>query len=113
MSGNSGPVIGNLHSNLPERGPDEDLATILENQGVRIERIVSYGHVTPSDRPYEQAEDEWVMLVRGAARLWLDPTGEVALFPGDYLLIPAGMPHRVTWTTPDAPTVWLAVHLTT
>lgn len=101
----------NLLSDIPAAGPDEDFAILLARPGVRIERIVSHGHVTPADQPYDQAEDEWVMLVAGAARLWLEGEGEVALVPGDHLLIPAHCRHRVTWTAPDRPTIWLAVHL--
>ena len=100
-----------LLSGLPAPGADEDFTTLLERPGVRIERIVSHGHVTPADSPYEQDDDEWVMLVEGAARLWLDGSGEVIMGPGDYVFIPARVRHRVTWTTPDAPTVWLAVHI--
>ena len=104
-------VVKNLLSDLPLAGPEESLISILERPGLRIERIVSRGHVTPADRPYQQAEDEWVMVVEGAARLWLDGKGEVELARGDHLLIPAGLRHRVTWTTPSGPTVWLAVHI--
>ena len=104
-------MVRNLLSNLPPAGAEESLMPILERRGFRIERIVSHGHATPVDRPYQQSEDEWVMVVAGAARLWLDGTGEVELAPGDHLLIPAGLRHRVTWTTPDEPTVWLAVHI--
>ena len=106
-------MIANLLSDLPADAPDEIFTLLLERPGLRIERIVSYGHVTPADAPYRQPEDEWVMLVKGAARLWLDGKGEVALGPGDHLLIPAGLQHRVTWTSPDEPTVWLAVHVPT
>jgi cupin 2 domain-containing protein len=104
-------MVANLLSDLPEPGADEAFAVILERPGVRIERIVSRGHATPVDEPYQQDEDEWVLLVQGGARLWLDGQGEVALEPGDHLLIPAGLRHRVTWTMPDAPTVWLAIHI--
>ena len=31
--------------------------------------------------------------------------------PGDWVWLPARCRHRVAWTDPDAPTVWLAVHL--
>ena len=103
--------LPNLSSDLPEPGPDETFEAILERPGVRIERIVSQGHATPTEAPYEQAEDEWVMLVKGAARLWLDGGGECNLAPGDHLLIEAGRRHRVTWTSPDEPTIWLAVHI--
>jgi cupin 2 domain-containing protein len=50
--------------------------------------------------------------MQGAARLWLDGGGECDLAPGDHLLIEAGRRHRVTWTSPDEPTIWLAVHIT-
>ena len=103
-------MIANLLCDLPDAGNEEAFEAILTRSGLRIERIVSRGHVTPEDAPYAQAEDEWVMLVAGAARLWLEGQGEVSLSPGDHLLIPARQRHRVTWTTPDAPTVWLAVH---
>jgi cupin 2 domain-containing protein len=33
------------------------------------------------------------------------------LSSGDHLLIAAGVRHKVAWTDPDQPTVWLAVHL--
>jgi len=104
-------AVNNLGSDFPPPGSDEAFTTLLERPGVRIERIVSRGHTTPEDQPYEQAGDEWVLLVEGAARLWLEGQGEIALALGDHLLIPAGLRHRVTWTLPDAPTVWLAVHL--
>ena len=104
-------MVANLLSDLPAAGGDEAFEAILARPGLRIERIVSHGHVTPPDSPYRQDEDEWVLLVQGAARLWLDGQGEVALSPGDHLLIPAGLPHRVTWTLPDGPTIWLAVHV--
>jgi len=102
--------VSNLLADLALLGPDESFATILERPGVRIERIVSHGQTTPADAPYDQAGDEWVLLVQGAARLWLDGAGERALAPGDHLLIPAGCRHRVTWTSPGEPTIWLAVH---
>ena len=101
----------NLLEDQPPPGPDESFTTLVERPGVRIERIVSHGHVTPADRPYAQVQDEWVMLVTGSARLWIEGNDEVALAPGDHLFIPAGIRHRVTWTAPDEPTVWLAVHI--
>ena len=104
-------TVQNLLADLPLPGAEEEFTTLLDRPGVRIERIVSHGHVTPADAPYEQSQEEWVMLVTGAARLWLDGSGEVTLSPGDHLLIQAGQRHRVTWTAPDKPTVWLAVHI--
>ena len=70
--------VSNLFADMEPRGPNEAFTTILARPGVRIERIVSQGHATPADAPYEQAEDEWVMLVRGAARRWLLGAGAPA-----------------------------------
>ena len=47
-------------------------------------------------------------LLRGAARLRFEDD-VIELEPGDSVSIPAHRKHRVDWTTPDEPTVWLAV----
>ena len=86
--------------------------TLLERPGCRIERIISYGQTSPEGFWYDQAWDEWVLLVQGAAEIDLGDR-KVALTPGDHLFIPAGQKHRVTLTAPDQPTIWLAVHLNT
>ena len=103
--------MSNLFDNLPPPGADEIFVELLGRPGIRIERIVSQGHVTPPDESYDQAGDEWVLLLSGGARIQLDGDAERELRPGDYLLIPAHRRHRVTWTTPDAPTIWLAIHV--
>ena len=88
---------------------DEIFEDVLQRPGVRIERIVSRGHTTPPEQPFLQEWDEWVLLLAGAARVEFRGSGEHALTAGDHLLIPAGMPHRVTYTAD--PTIWLAVHI--
>jgi cupin 2 domain-containing protein len=51
----------------------------------------------------------WVIVLRGAA--WLrSEDAIVEMKPGDVMNIPAHKKHRVEWTTPDEPTIWLAVH---
>ncbi len=51
---------------------------------------------------------EWVVVLKGAARLeFQDRVVEMRV--GDSITIPARQRHRVAWTTPDEPTVWLAV----
>jgi cupin 2 domain-containing protein len=78
---------------------------------VRIERIVSGGQTTPKDAPFAQDAEEWVLLLAGSAAIRLEGCAEVALKPGDHLLIPGGTRHWVTRTDADVPTVWLAMHL--
>ncbi len=100
----------NLFSNLPDNAPEELFTRLLEAEGLRIERIVSYGHSSPATGWYDQEDAEWVILLRGAARLEFEASGEVTLAPGDWLHIPPHERHRVSWTEPGKATVWLAVH---
>ena len=99
----------NVFTDLPSHLPDELSTTLLEASYVCIERIVSHGHASPPDFWYDQARHEWVMVLKGAARLQFED-GTVEMKPGDFVNIPAHKRHRVEWTTPDEPTVWLAVH---
>lgn len=100
----------NLFSDLPSELPDEFFETLAAGGQTRVERIVSLGHTTAEDFWYDQTEHEFVVVLRGAARLRFEGDDEpVELRPGDYLTIPAHRRHRVDWTTSDEPTVWLAV----
>ncbi len=101
----------NLYTAIPTDLPDELFETLLAQNTVKIERIVSRGHVTPSGEWYDQAGDEWVLLLQGAAQLAYEDGELIDLHPGDYLLIPAHARHRVAWTAPDADSIWLAVHV--
>lgn len=98
----------NLFADLPPDLPDELFTTLLDATGIRIERIVSHGHASPEAFWYDQPEHEWVVVLKGAARLRFED-GLIEMKPGDYMNIPARTKHRVEWTTPDKPTVWLAV----
>jgi cupin 2 domain-containing protein len=75
---------------------------------VRIERIVSHGHASAAEFWYEQPQAEWVIVLKGAARLQFED-GMVEMKAGHFINIPAFKKHRVKWTTPDEPTVWLGV----
>ena len=73
---------------------------------------MSHGQATPPGQWYDQAEDEWVLLVQGRAGLRVEGAdAERVLEPGDWLLIPAHVRHRVEWTAGDVPTIWLCVFL--
>ena len=104
---------GNLWRALPEPGGAEDIAILLRRPGMRIERIVSQAHASPPGFWYDQDEDEFVLLVSGAATLSIrnaaNETRTVRLGPGDWLHLPAHCAHRVEATAPDQPTLWLAV----
>lgn len=104
-----GTMQGNLLANLPDGTSKEQTAELLASPYVRIERIVSTGQASPPGFWYDQDQDEWVLLVAGAAteQLANEPTPR-RLHLGDYLLIPAHSRHRVEWTDPAEPTIWLA-----
>jgi len=99
-------LFSDLSSNLPE----ELVETLAQSNHVRVERIVSWGQASPEGFWYDQPQHEWVAVLRGEARLVLEGEDHpIPMRPGDFLTIPAHRRHRVEWTTPDTPTVWLAV----
>lgn len=99
----------NLLAAPADAGGHEIFEDILRRPGLRIERIVSRGHTTTPTTPYVQDHDEWVLVLRGTARLVVGDAPERTLTTGEHLLIPAGVPHRVTHTA--EPTIWLAIHV--
>jgi cupin 2 domain-containing protein len=98
----------NLYLDIPEHLPDELQTTLVNAASLRIERIVSRGHASPDEFWYDQDEHEWVVLLKGSARLKFEDT-LVEMKPGDSVNIPAHKRHRVEWTTPEEPTIWLAI----
>jgi cupin 2 domain-containing protein len=104
-------VGGNLFANLPSRSAQEQLDALVVTPDLRIERIVSTGQASLPGDFYDQDRAEWVVVLTGSARLRFDGEAEPRrLGPGDYLHIPAHARHRVEWTDPQQPTVWLAIH---
>jgi len=100
----------NLLHPLADAKAGECVDQLLTRPGLRIERIVSLGQASPPDFWYNQAEGEWVLLLAGAARLrFADEDEARELGPGDCLDIAAHRRHRIDWTAPATPTVWLAV----
>lgn len=92
-------------------GHDEEFAEdLLAGRGWKLERIVSRGQV--STDWYDQETDEWVLLLAGAARLLIRTLNDeyLNLKTGDAVLLPARCRHRVVWTDPNHPTIWLALH---
>lgn len=83
----------------------EPLCTLGPAARVVVERIVSSAQ--PDGTAYVQTQAEWVVLLRGRARIVIDGAS-VDLLPGDHLHLPPGTPHRVAET--EAGTLWLAVH---
>ena len=100
----------NFLKNLPVDLSQEEIQEILSAPGIRIERIVSRGQVSPPGFWYDQRESEWVMVLQGVARIRFETDNVIVdLAKGDSLHIPAHVMHRVDWTDPEQDTVWLAI----
>src|SRR5947208_2012298 len=104
-----GTDMTNLFDDVPRELPAERIDVLLETPTLRLERIVSTGHATPPGEWYDADRDEWVVVLRGRARLRIEgEAADRALGVGDHLLLRAHVRHRVEWT--ETPTVWLALH---
>ena len=101
---------GNLFDAIPDKLDEELFTQLAQGQAFRMERIVSRGQSSPKSGWYDQEEHEWVVVLRGEARLAFPDGPEKHLLSGDYISLPAGTKHRVSWTSPDTETVWLAIY---
>lgn len=100
----------NIFHKIPAGLSNEFIETITETEHVRIERIVSRGHASAAGFWYDQTEDEYVLLLQGRACLCFEGETEcLTMAPGDGIIIPKRVRHRIEWTDPDQDTVWLAV----
>ncbi len=97
---------GNLFVDMKPPAEGERFETLLSHRNLVIERIVSSAAIVPAE--YVQTQDEWVLLVAGEAVLELAGVRH-ELKAGDYLFLPAGVPHTVLSTSQGA--LWLALHL--
>ena len=102
-------VVKNIFLDLGLKVGSEEFCSLFESASTRIERIRSHSHADPENFWYDQAEDEWVMVLRGEATLEFAGAGSVELNAGDYLTIPRHVRHRVARTSEE--TIWLAVHV--
>jgi cupin 2 domain-containing protein len=84
----------------------ERIEQVFTLRNMVVEQILSGADVTPED--YLQEQDEWIALLAGHAVL---DVGEdrVELEAGDWVLLPAGVRHRLVKV--DSGSNWLAVHL--
>ena len=105
------PRVENIFAGAPVAPGQERLLTLFENAAVKIERIVSQSHSGPTGSWYDQAQEEWVIVLRGHAALEFAGGSLVEMKEGDYVTIPSHVKHRVHQTGPE--TIWLAVHVKT
>lgn len=90
-------------STAPAAG--ERIEDIVRFRNVVVEQILSGEVEGPLD--YLQEQDEWVVVLGGAAVLEVGGR-RVELGTGDWVLLPANVPHRLVSVEPG--TNWLGVH---
>ena len=100
----------NLLKNIPKIISKELFETLIKNEHVHIERIISKGHTSPKEGWYDQERNEFVLLLKGAARLEFEDGRVANMGVGDCLEIPADVKHKVVWTDPKEETIWVAAH---
>jgi cupin 2 domain-containing protein len=106
------PPVNLLDLKAYNKGAEESFETLLSGSQYRLEKIISEGHQTPPGVWLEQEAAEWVLLLEGKAVLEFEHVDAAySLEKGDSLFIPPKCRHRVSWTTPDQPTLWLALHI--
>ena len=101
------PPVHNLYVSPQRVEQAEELHTLLQSQGARLDYIVSHGNPSPEGFWYDQDQPEWVLLLKGTATLEFED-GPLALCAGDTLTIPAHRKHRVLEVSQDS--IWLALH---
>jgi len=102
--------MSNIFDDIPENLHSEVFESLVDSDNVRIERIISKGHTSPDTGWYDQENNEWVIILKGAANLSFTDKSTVNLKMGDHIIISAHEKHRVSWTDPDTETIWLAIH---
>jgi cupin 2 domain-containing protein len=82
----------------------ERSVVLARGSGFTVEQILS-GRLG-AELEFRQDHDEWVMVVEGSAVVEVDGV-PYELSRGDWMLLPAGVPHRLVSTVPG--TSWVAV----
>lgn len=102
-------MLGNIFDSIPDNLDDEVFDLLLQNNQIKIERIISKGQSSPKSGWYDQDKNEWVIVLKGEAVISFENNKDIRLKVGSHLHIPAYRKHKVKWTDPKVETVWLAV----
>jgi cupin 2 domain-containing protein len=100
---------GTIFCNLNTCSKEEIFNTLFSEKNIKIEQIISSGHISPAEGWYVQEQNEWVLLLEGDAKLEFENDLIKTLKKGDYLLIPAHCKHKVIYTSSEPQCIWLAV----
>lgn len=102
--------MANIFADIPHDLSQEVFQDIVSNGEVKIERIISKGHVSPEKGWYDSDQHEWVIVLQGHGTLQFEDGREVQLRAGDYINIAAHTRHKVSHTDNNDITIWLAIY---
>ncbi len=102
--------IKNIFNTIPTNLSEELFEDIISKDKIKIQRIVSQGHITIEGEWYDQDDNEWVIVLQGAATISFKDEDDISLKTGDYINILAHKKHRISWTSESEKTIWIAVH---
>ena len=95
---------------LPPDG-EESEQQLQKGNSWSLKIIRSNRFRSPEGSWLDQEDHEWVMVLRGSARIRCsEPDRILDLSVGDHLHLPPHRRHRVERTDPDPGTLWLALH---
>lgn len=100
------PVRRGRLSPATDAPPTGEHSEVLARLGGTVVEYILSGRMS-SLVDYDQAHDEWVTVLEGGAVLQVDDE-RVVLNSGDWILLPAHVPHRLVEVEPG--TRWLALH---
>ncbi|MBN2175515.1 MAG: cupin domain-containing protein [Bacteroidales bacterium] len=102
--------INNIYK--PPIGIDKE--EVFENlhlsKKIKIERIFTQKPYETPGEWFDQPQDEWVLLLKGKAKLEFKNDKIIEMNEGDYIFIPAHKIHRVYNSSKEPKCVWLAIH---
>ncbi len=102
--------LKNIFESIPDNLNKEIVEKLAQSKDIKIERIISKGHTSPESGWYDQEQNEWVIILKGEARIAFETEKEIILGAGNYINIQAHAKHKVSWTDPETETIWLAIH---
>ncbi len=88
----------------------EFFETLQESSKIKIERIVSKGNSDNVDFWYQQARDEWVILVQGTAKIKFEDGEILEMLAGEHVFIPRDKKHKIIETSTRPECIWIGVH---
>jgi len=98
-------IFDNILSNIPE----EIIESLIDSNGIKVECIISKGHISPKEFWYDQDKNKFVILLKRSAKLLFENDEQIILSEGDYISIPSHKKHHVEWTDSETETIWLAI----